>query len=56
LRGKKLTEGTTLDTMSDVTKYVLDEAKMAIVPFYAFGSHMIPIGLDFQLEQLRCQT
>jgi aspartate aminotransferase len=38
LRGKQTAEGTTLDTMADVTKYILDEAKMAIVPFYAFGS------------------
>jgi aspartate aminotransferase len=24
--------------MADVTKYILDEAKIALVPFYAFGA------------------
>lgn len=38
LHGKKTADGTVLQTTKDVTKYVLDEAKMAVVPFYAFGS------------------
>jgi aspartate aminotransferase len=38
LHGKKTAEGTVLETTKDVTKYILDEAKMALVPFYAFGS------------------
>lgn len=38
LHGKKTKEGSVLTTTKDVTKYVLDEAKMAIVPFYAFGA------------------
>lgn len=36
--GKKTAEGKLLDTQADVTAYVLDEAKLAIVPFYCFGS------------------
>lgn len=38
LHGKKTADGTTLNSTKDVTKYILDEAKMAIVPFYAFGA------------------
>ncbi len=37
LHGKKTGDGKTLSTTKDVTKYILDEAKVAIVPFYAFG-------------------
>jgi aspartate aminotransferase len=38
LHGKKTTEGTILKTTQEVTKYILDEAKVALVPFYAFGA------------------
>lgn len=38
LHGLKTASGTVLETTQDVTKYILDEAKVAIVPFYAFGS------------------
>lgn len=38
LHGKKTAGGTILATTKDVTKYLLDEAGLAIVPFYAFGS------------------
>ena len=38
LVGKKTAEGKLLATQSDVTAYLLDEAKLAIVPFYAFGT------------------
>jgi aspartate aminotransferase len=38
LAGKKKTDGTLLQTQADVTQYLLDEAKLAIVPFYAFGA------------------
>ena len=27
-----------LSSTKDVTKYILDEAKLAVVPFYAFGA------------------
>lgn len=36
--GMKLKDGSTLETQSQVTAYILNEAKLAIVPFYAFGS------------------
>jgi len=38
LVGKKKANGEVLQTQSDVTAYILDEAKLAIVPFYAFGA------------------
>jgi len=36
--GKKTADGKILESTKDVTKYILDEGKLAIVPFYAFGS------------------
>lgn len=36
--GKKKADGSLLETQADVTQYLLDEAKLAIVPFYAFGA------------------
>ena len=36
--GKKTRNGKMLDNQSSVTAYILDEAHIAIVPFYAFGS------------------
>lgn len=38
LHGQKTSDGKVLATTKDVTKYILDEGKIAIVPFYAFGS------------------
>lgn len=38
LKGKKTESGQELSTQSDVTSYILNEAKLAIVPFYAFGA------------------
>ncbi|MCW3077856.1 MAG: Aspartate transaminase [Bacteroidetes bacterium] len=38
LNGKKTASGQTLSSTKDITKYLLDEAKLAIVPFYAFGA------------------
>ena len=37
--GKKTAEGKVLATQADVTSYILDEAKIAVVPFYAFGAN-----------------
>lgn len=37
LSGKK-TQDTSLNTQADVTQYLLDKAKLAVVPFYAFGA------------------
>ena len=36
--GKKTSDGKILATQSDVTAYILNEAKLAVVPFYAFGA------------------
>lgn len=38
LAGKTTAEGTLLSTQEDVTAYILNEAKLALVPFYAFGA------------------
>ena len=38
LHGQTTSDGTVLKTTQDVTKYILDEAKVALVPFYAFGA------------------
>lgn len=38
LIGKKTASGKLLQNTSDITQYMLDEAKIAIVPFYAFGA------------------
>ena len=38
LSGKKTIENNLLATQADVTSYILNEAKLAVVPFYAFGA------------------
>jgi aspartate aminotransferase len=38
LTGKKDAAGNVLNDQSDVTAYILNEAKLAVVPFYAFGA------------------
>ncbi|HLG39545.1 MAG TPA: aminotransferase class I/II-fold pyridoxal phosphate-dependent enzyme [Chitinophagaceae bacterium] len=38
LTGKKTSEGKVLENQGDVTAYILNEAKLAVVPFYAFGA------------------
>jgi aspartate aminotransferase len=38
LKGQKTADGKTLASTQDITKYILDEAKIAMVPFSAFGS------------------
>lgn len=37
LHGQHTADGKILSTTKDITKYILDEAKVALVPFYAFG-------------------
>jgi aspartate aminotransferase len=39
LTGKTNVNGEKLSTQPDVTKYILDEAKLAVVPFSAFGAN-----------------
>lgn len=38
LVGKHIDDERKLETQSDVTSYLLNEAKLAVVPFYAFGA------------------
>jgi aspartate aminotransferase len=38
LVGKKTGEGKLLKDQNEVTDYILNEAKLAVVPFYAFGA------------------
>lgn len=38
LTGKKTAKATLLATQADVTAYLLNEARLAVVPFYAFGA------------------
>ena len=38
LTSKKIADGKLLQTQSDVTDYLLNEASLAVVPFYAFGA------------------
>lgn len=65
LVGKTTAAGKTLAAQTDVTQYILDEAKIAIVPFYAFGAgknsswYRLSVGtckteeIDEMLEKLR---
>lgn len=39
IAGKKTADGTVIKNQEEVTAYILDEAKLAVVPFYAFGAH-----------------
>ena len=38
LVGKTTAAGKTIETQADVTAYLLNEAKLAVVPFYCFGA------------------
>jgi aspartate aminotransferase len=38
LSGKSREDGKILETQAEVTEYLLDEASLALVPFYAFGA------------------
>jgi aspartate aminotransferase len=38
LAGKETESGKLLATQNDVTDYILNEARLAVVPFYAFGA------------------
>lgn len=59
LHGQKTADGTVLKTTQDITKYILDEAKVALVPFYAFGAsadsswYRLSVG-TCKLEDVNC--
>ncbi len=46
LKGKTTKEGEVLQTQAEVTAYILNEAKLAVVPFYAFGASNKFPGID----------
>ncbi|MBL7758363.1 MAG: aminotransferase class I/II-fold pyridoxal phosphate-dependent enzyme [Chitinophagaceae bacterium] len=63
--GKTTADGKKLSTQSDVTAYILNDAKLAVVPFYAFGAsrqsawYRLSVGtckkeeIDAMISQLR---
>jgi aspartate aminotransferase len=63
--GKKTADGKILEKQADVTAYLLNEAKLAVVPFYAFGAaassswYRLSVGtckkeeIDMVIKQLR---
>ncbi|MBA2500807.1 MAG: aminotransferase class I/II-fold pyridoxal phosphate-dependent enzyme [Chitinophagaceae bacterium] len=65
LAGKKTSEGAVLNNQEEVTSYILNEAKLAVVPFYAFGAsktsswYRLSVGtckkneIDLMIGQLR---
>jgi aspartate aminotransferase len=65
LRGRKTSDGHILETQEDVTNYILNEARLAMVPFSSFGAsrenswYRISVGcakkdeLGSVIEQLR---
>lgn len=65
LAGRKTADGILLKDQNDVTAYVLNEAKLAVVPFYAFGAnrnspwYRLSVGtckkeeIDEMIEKLR---
>lgn len=38
LKGKRKPDGSLIESTEDITRYLLEEAKLAVVPFYAFGT------------------
>jgi aspartate aminotransferase len=54
LTGKTNVNGEKLSTQTDVTKYILDEAKLAVVPFSAFGANKN--SLWYRLSVGTCHT
>lgn len=38
LKGKQKPDGSLIESTEDITRYLLEEAKLAVVPFYAFGT------------------
>ena len=53
LHGKKTADGQMLAETKDITKYLLDEARIALVPFYAFGS--LPESSWYRLSVGTCK-
>lgn len=56
LKGMRTEDGTVLETTADVTKYVLNEAKLAMVPFYAFGASKDSTWFRLSVGTARIET
>jgi aspartate aminotransferase len=54
LQGQKTPDGNVLTSAKEVTRYILDEAKIALVPFYAFGAP--PDSSWYRLSVGTCKT
>ena len=54
LVGKKINSDHILENQSDVTAYILDAARLALVPFYAFGAS--PNSSWYRLSVGTCKT
>ena len=52
--GKTTGDGTLLKDQADVTAYILNEARLAVVPFYAFGAS--PDSSWYRLSVGTCKT
>jgi len=57
LKGKKTGNGKVLLTQQDVTQFILDEAKLGLVPFSAFGVvlSLCVVHLVFSFDKLGCE-
>ena len=55
LAGKRTAAGHVLETTEDITAYLLDEAGLAIVPFYAFGTDRSSRWYRFSVGTLRTE-
>ncbi len=55
LAGKRTAAGHVLETTEDITAYLLDEAGLAIVPFYAFGADRSSRWYRFSVGTLRTE-
>ncbi|RMG82421.1 MAG: pyridoxal phosphate-dependent aminotransferase, partial [Bacteroidetes bacterium] len=52
--GKKTPEGIALNSVEDISSYLLNEAKIALVPFTAFGANKNSTW--FRLSAGTCRT
>jgi aspartate aminotransferase len=53
LKGWKKADGTTFVSTKDITQFILDEAGIAVVPFYAFGAN--PESVWYRLSVGTCK-
>jgi aspartate aminotransferase len=56
LKGKVTSTGKVLETTGDVTQYLLNDAKLAIVPFYCFGASKDSTWFRLSVGTARIET